>query len=236
MRGNYRFPKMKKASSSPAMNMTAFFTRCCKKLSLLALVGGLSLASWADAAGIKVERAELVSAEDVYQLEADLDINFSPEVEEAVNKGVALSFLVEFALMEERKYWFDEEVASASQTVRLSYHALSRQYLINVGSHQATYATLAEAQKALGRLQGWPVLEKSQVGKTGSYFAMLLMRLDHNRLPKPLQVTALGSDKWNLVSERYRWTPGFDKPAQEKASDKPASEKPIVIDRSISDK
>jgi len=216
--------------------MTVFFTRCCKKSSLLLLAILLWSTQLAYAAGITVEHAELAPVEDAYQLEADFVIEFGPEVEEAVNKGVALNFLVEFALMEPRSYWFDEEVSSASQAIRLSYHALSRQYLINVGSHQTTFATLSDALKTLGHLQDWPVVEKSQLKKGTTYYAMLRMRLDHGRLPKPLQVSAIGSDKWNLISDRYRWMPGFDKPGLDKPADKPGMEKPIVIDRSISDK
>lgn len=212
------------------MLMTAFFTRCCKKSSLLLLAAVLWSAQ-ACAAGIGVEHAELSLVEDAYQLDADFAIEFGPEVDEAINKGVALNFLIEFVLMEPHSYWFDEEVASANQTIRLSYHALSRQYLLNVGSHQTTFSSLPEALKALGHLQDWPVVEKSQLKKGAPYYAMLRMRLDHTRLPKPLQVSAIGSDKWNLISERYRWTPSFDKPV-----DKPGTDKPVVIDRSISDK
>lgn len=211
--------------------MTVFITRCCKKYSLLLLTTLMWSAHVVHAAGITIERAELAPVEDAYQVEADLVIEFGSEVEEAVNKGVALNFLVEFALMESHSYWFDEEIASASQSIRLSYHALSRQYLINIGSHQTTFPTLPEAIKALDHLQGWPVVEKSQLKKGAPYYAMLRVRLDHSRLPKPLQIGAIGSDKWNLISDRYRWTPGFDKTV-----DKPGTEKPIVIDRSISDK
>jgi hypothetical protein len=173
------------------------------------------------AAGISVERAELVAAEDVYLLHAEFSINISDEVEEAINKGVELGFLVEFALMEERKYWFDEEVTSASRTMRLSYHALSRQYLLNADGHQTAFASLEEALRAMGSLQNWPVVEKSLLKRGVPYYAMLRMRLDHNHLPKPLQVSALGSEKWNLVSERYRWIPMFDKPVDKSAMEKP---------------
>jgi len=198
------------------MLMTAFITRYCKRFSTGLLTALLLTAHVALAAGIKVEHAELALTEEAYQLDADFNIDFSAEVEEAVNKGVVLYFLIEFALMEPRSYWFDEEVTSASQAIRLSYHALSRQYLINVGSHQTTFATLQEAVQALGKIQDWPVLEKAMLKKGVPYYAMLRMRLDHNRLPKPLQVSAIGAEKWNLVSERYRWTPVFDKPIPEK--------------------
>jgi hypothetical protein len=207
--------------------MTAFITRYCKRFSSGLLVCWLLAAQTVLAAGIAVERAELIPVEEAYQLSADFNIEFSSEVEEAVNKGVALNFLVEFALMELRTYWFDEEIASSSQIIRLSYHALSRQYLINTGSHQMTYATLQEAVQALGSVHDWPVVEKSQLKKGVPYYAMLRMRLDHSRLPKPLQISALGSEKWNLISDRFRWSPWVDKSG---GADKP------VVDRSISDK
>lgn len=202
--------------------MTGFITHFCKRSSPVLLAAMLWMTAWsAMAAGISVERAELVAAEDAYLLHAEFSVNISDEVEEAIDKGVELDFLVEFALMEERKYWFDEEVTSASWTVRLRYHALSRQYLLNAGGHQMAFASLEEALHALGNLQNWPVVEKSLLKKGAPYYAMLRMRLDHNRLPKPLQISAIGSEKWNLVSERYRWTPMFDKPADKSAMEKP---------------
>lgn len=206
--------------------MTVFITHFCKRISPFFLAVMLLAAHAALAAGISVERAELSSVEEAYQLSADFNIDFGNEVEEAINKGVALNFLVEFALMEPRSYWFDEEVTSASQVIRLSYHALSRQYLINVGTHQATFASLQEALRTLGSLHDWPVVEKSMLKKNTPYYAMLRIRLDHNRLPKPLQVSAIGSEKWNLVSERFRWAPVFDKPVVEKPSpDKVSTDK-----------
>lgn len=163
----------------------------------------------ASAEGIDVKSAELVAAGDAYQLNADFGIEVSSEVEEALSKGVPLNFLIEFQLVAPRKYWFDDEITSASQRIRLSYHALSRQYLINLPQHQKSFATLPEALDELSRVRDWIVLEKTQIAKGENYQAMLRLRLDHTRLPKALQVEALGSEKWNLVSERYRWTPAL---------------------------
>lgn len=185
------------------------FWKRCNWLAVCLLWVWLGSAGQALADGIEVKNAELVPNNDAYQLNADFDITFSPEVEEALNKGVALNFLIEFQLVSPRRYWFDDEITSASQHIRLSYHALSRQYLINLPQHQKSFATLQEARDALSQVRDWVVVEKSQLGKGESYQAMLRLRLDHSRLPKALQVEAIGSEKWNLVSERYRWTPTF---------------------------
>ena len=166
----------------------------------------------AAAEGIQVKSAELVPVDNVYQLDADFDIDFSPEVEAALNKGVPLNFLIEFQLVSPRQYWFDDEITTKSQLVLLSYHALSRQYLINIDQHQKSFTTLQEARDELSRLRDWVVLDKSEIVKGESYQAMLRFRLDHSRLPKALQVEALSSEKWTLVSERYRWTPNFHTP------------------------
>lgn len=165
------------------------------------------MAGLAYAGGVEVKSAELVANGDAYQLNADFSIDVSPDVEEALNKGVPLNFLIEFQLVSPRKYWFDDEITSATQRVRLSYHALSRQYLINLPQHQKSFSTLVEALDELSHLRDWIVLEKTQVARGEAYQAILRLRLDHTRLPKALQVEALGSEKWSLVSERYRWTP-----------------------------
>ncbi|HSI22322.1 MAG TPA: DUF4390 domain-containing protein [Methylophilaceae bacterium] len=163
----------------------------------------------AAAEGIQVKSAELVPIDNAYQLNADFDIDLSPEVEAALNKGVPLTFLIEFQLVSPRQYWFDDEITTKSQLVLLSYHALSRQYLINIDQHQKSFTTLQEVRDELSRLRDWVVLDKSDIVKGESYQAMLRFRLDHSRLPKALQVEALSSEKWTLVSERYRWVPNF---------------------------
>ena len=189
--------------------MTDFFTRCCKKFSLLAVIALLCCAIPALADNIQVRSAQLTPIGEGYQLDADFDINFSPEVEAAVNKGVPLNFLLEFQLVAPRKYWFDDEIVTVSQQIRFSFHALSRQYLVSAGKHQKSFATLEEAKDELATVRNWLVVDKSQLAKGENYQASLRLRLDPSSLPKALQVEALGSENWTLLSDRYRWTPAF---------------------------
>jgi hypothetical protein len=196
--------------------MTVFITRYYKKLNACLMALLLLVAATVHAEGINVERAELQAEDETYQVNADFGITFSREVEEAINRGVTLNFLVEFVLMEPNKYWLDQEIASASLSIRLSYHALSRQYLLTTGTRQSTYATLPEALEELGKVRNWTVMEKTAIKKETPYYAMLRMRLDQNKLPKPLQVSAIGSENWNLVSERHRWVPALEKAGVEK--------------------
>ena len=166
----------------------------------------LNVASQAFAASsIIINQAELQPLDNFYALNADVDIDFDDAIEEAVNKGVALHFLIEFQVVKPWKYWFDDEIVTTSNSVSLSYHALSRQYLVNHGMHQKSFETLYEAKDALLEISNWKVLDKSLIEKGEIYNAALLIRLDQSKLPKAIQVDAIGSDKWNLTSQKYEW-------------------------------
>lgn len=190
--------------------MMVFFTPYFKKLnhyacfSIVLLL--LSSASVAYAASsININYAELQSLDDSYSLSADINIDFDNEIEEAVNKGVPLNFLIEFQIVKPWKYWFDDEIVTVTKNITLSYHALSRQYLVSNGAHQKSFETLHEAKDALMQINDWKVINKSLIEKSEAYNAALLMRLDQSKLPKAIQVDAIGSEKWNLTSQKYEW-------------------------------
>jgi len=176
----------------------------------LALAAGLVAgAGPALADTIEVVSASLESVDDNYALNARFDFDLSPRLEEAINKGLPLYFLIEFELTRPRWYWFDEKTAAQSQTIRISYHALTRQYRISTGSLHQGFATLAEAVSILKNLRNWVVLEKAQVQRGQTYQAGVRMRLDLTQLPKPFQVSALTNREWTLASDWYRFNFAF---------------------------
>jgi Domain of unknown function (DUF4390) len=202
----------------------AFFTRYCKKLSFLLLLGVASFAFAAESS-IQIKHAELQPQDEYYNLNADVEISFDDEIEEAINKGVPLNFLIEFQIVSPRKYWFDDEIVTTSRSVALSYHALSRLYLVNRGAHQKSFETLSEARQELAQIKDWKVLDKAQVEKGGNYKAALLFRLDQSKLPKAIQVDTISSEKWNLSSEKFEWALK-ELNSKEPASKEPASKEP----------
>ncbi|MBU3643963.1 MAG: DUF4390 domain-containing protein [Candidatus Methylopumilus sp.] len=170
----------------------------------------LPMAVHATPAQINVKNVELVAVEDKFHLNMDLDFQFNTALEDALNKGVPLTFLYEFQLSQPRKYWFDEEVVTHTQRVTISYHALSRQYLINRQQHQQSFANFAQAKEALSKIKDWMVFDKSVLKKGEQYQAALRVRLDQSRLPKALQAEAASSEDWAMYSERMRWVPSLN--------------------------
>jgi len=173
---------------------------------LLFAIQSLVLAPAAFAEGITPVRASVAPGPDGYRLDAEFDIQFSPRLEEAVNRGVALYFVVEFELSKPRWYWFNEKPAQLSRTYKITYTPLLRQYRLSSGSAYQNFNHFEEVVGALSRVRGWPVAEAGALRKQDEYEAAIRMRLDTTQLPKPFQLNAVASNDWNLASDWYRWT------------------------------
>ena len=190
--------------------MTAFFTRYCKKhSSLVALVAfALSFLVFANthAEGIEVRNAALVAGEEGYFLEADFEIVLNSTLEDALNKGVPLYFLLEFEVIRPRWYWLNDKVLNTQQQYRLAFNALTRQYRLGVGSLFQNFGSMSEALDFLSRVRRRQVLEAGMLNKGTTYTAGVRMRLDVSQLPKPFQLNALASREWNFGSEWHRWS------------------------------
>jgi hypothetical protein len=158
------------------------------------------------AEGISVRSATVEQVEAGWQLSAEFDIQFSPRLEEAVNRGVPLYFVVEFEMARPRWYWFDEKPVVASQTYKISYTPLLRQYRLSIGNAYQNFTRFEEVTRVLSRLRGWHFAEKGAFKKDEVYQASLRMRLDTAQLPKPFQLNAIASRDWTLASDWHRWS------------------------------
>jgi hypothetical protein len=195
--------------------MTVFFTRCCRRLArhtsactlgaILALWLALTVALPVHAQGIELRKAAVTIAEDAYVLDARFDIVLTHTLEDVLNKGVPLYFLLEFELIRPRWYWFNDRVSSWQQQHRLSYNALTRQYRLGVGNLYQNYASLAEAMEVMTQIRRRQEIEPGSLRRDTAYIAALRFRLDTSQLPKPFQLNAVGSREWYIGSDWLRW-------------------------------
>lgn len=170
---------------------------------LLAL---LLVAPSARADTIPVRSAELRIEEGEVLLNADFDFALNSTLEEALERGIPLYFVLEFELKRSRWYWLDEKVGQATLTSRVSYNALTRQYRVGSGLLAQSFSSLEEVERYVGRVTSRPVAQAGALSKGTRYEAAIRLRLDVNQLPKPFQVDALASREWTLASDWYRWS------------------------------
>jgi Domain of unknown function (DUF4390) len=134
-------------------------------------------------------------------LNATFEFELPQALEEAVQKGIALYFNIEFELFRKRWYWFDRMVASQTLVYRLSYSPLTRQYRLARGGLSQPFDSLDEALALVKSVRNWKVMDRAQLSPRDEYEAQVRMRLDVSQLPKPFQVNAITSREWSLASD-----------------------------------
>ena len=172
-----------------------------KQFILLGLTALSIFSTTVNAEGIKIKSFELEKVDSDWVLSAAFQIELSPGLEEAVQKGVVLYFQTDFDLVRSRWYWFDEKSVFTQRQTRLSYQPLTQQYRIASEGLTFSARTMSEALQAVGSIGGWRVIDASQIDPNKSYNAGLRMSLDLSKLPKPFQVNALNNREWNVSRE-----------------------------------
>ena len=190
-----------------------FTTPSCRRNNLFCRLLVLCLVWWgaasAAAEGIHVTSAEVSQNDGNYYLDANFEVELTHTLEDALNRGLPLHFVVEFEVIRPRwytLYLWNKSVLEFEQDYRLSYNALTRQYRLSQGALHQNFDTLNDALALMGRLRTRFLGDAEMLDDGKVYEAAIRMRLDVTQLPKPFQINALASRDWNLTSEWFRWT------------------------------
>lgn len=155
---------------------------------------------------LSLRHVELVERGESYVLAGGYAIQLGATLEEALRKGITMTFVQLFEAERPRDYWFAQDIAVQRRSLRLTYNALLRQYQLQGGSGYQSFDNLAQAIDALGDFADWPVLEARQLNKKHLYRARVRMHLDTSQLPKPLQMNAFASSRWDMDSGWREWS------------------------------
>ncbi len=177
----------------------------CKRIVAIWLIWpGLTVA-FAHANTIYVQRASLEADSAGWALDARFDFVLSRSLEDAINRGIPLYFTTDFELTRARWYWFDEHAVSTSQSIRLSYQPLTRQYRLSSGGLQLGFPTLSDALKVIKHVSVWHTIDRAAVTPGYVYTASVRMQLDTALMPKPFQIDAVNNRDWKLSSDWKRF-------------------------------
>lgn len=155
---------------------------------------------------ISLRQVDLVPQGNRYVLSGGYTIQLESSLEEALRKGITLTFVQMFEADQPRDWWFADDVAVLKRTLRLSYNALLRQYLLHRDDTHDNFDSQAEALRALGDFADWPVLERKQLSTKQLYQARVRMFLDTSQLAKPLQLNLFASGRWDMDSGWREWS------------------------------
>jgi Domain of unknown function (DUF4390) len=162
----------------------------------------------AQTSGTEIQNFKAIRSNQDLLVFADIKFELPNSIEEAMYKGVSLTFVSELEVTRERWYWLDKTVAALSRQTRISYQALTRRWRVLPWAESGaasglgvqlpqTYETLPEALAVAQRIYNWRIAPVSELGE-GAYSMTLRYRLDISQLPKPLQIGLLGQGDWSI--------------------------------------
>jgi hypothetical protein len=155
---------------------------------------------------IGVQRASLQADSTGWSLDANFEFDLNSSLEDAVNRSVSLYFTTDFTLSRPRWYWFDEEPVNVSQTIRLYYEPLTREYRVatTTGLYRP-FSSLSDALQMVKHVASWHVFDRARVNSGETYIASVRMQLDTGMMAKPFQIDAVNNRDWNLASDWKRF-------------------------------
>lgn len=178
---------------------------CLFFMVCLALPGMLLAETERGAFNVVSARTE--KSEDAYLLNAKLAISLSSGALDALKNGVPLVIEFHIQVLETHVWLWDTVIAEIRRTRQISYHALSRTYVvrdINTGRQQ-NFRSLDDALLMAGVLQDLPVLDYPLPGGNKNYAMRLRGSLDIESLPTPVRLLAYVSSAWDMDSKWHKW-------------------------------
>lgn len=182
-----------------------------QKIWLSLIVGllaplSVSPAKASDLARASIERIEPLVIRGQLSLDIDIELQLNATMVQAVTRGVPLYFSLDLEIEQPRWWWLNKTIVDTSLERRLSYNALTRSWRVSTGDLAIPAATLEEAIKLLTRIRDWPVVMSDRFEPDEQYIGQVRIRLDTERLARPLQMDSANRDQWTLSSP---WKP-FD--------------------------
>ena len=178
-------------------------------------------ASAAELTQLRVERAD-----DGVYLSAVVRFDLTPVVEDALMKGIAMFFVVEADVYQNRWYWTDRRASSATRTIRLAFQPLTRRWRVNIvtglinssaglrATLNQNYDTLAEALSAVQRVSRWKIADNNEIDPEVMHKLEFSFNLDLSQLPRPFQIGVAGQKDWTIsVQQNERLQLGSVRPA-----------------------
>lgn len=183
----------------------------CVFIGLSCFIAPIVLA--ADAGTTEITALRVDRTEDGLYLSASLNFELPTAVEEALLKGVPMTFVSEADVYRDRWYWYDKRVSVASRSIRIAYQPLTRRWRVNVASGTITspatgialtqhFDNLPDALATVRRIARWKIADAADVDMEARHNIEYSFKLDLSQLPRPLQIGVAGQNEWSISAVR----------------------------------
>ena len=155
----------------------------------------------------EIRHAQTSIVDGVYVLSTEINYSLHPEAEEILQKGLAIKFIVQTELFQERKYWRDKKIAYAQQIFYLQKNAITEKYVLSSPNveEQKYFSSAADAISNLGDFTTIELIESQQISDPKKIQARTRLVIDVRHFSGTVNYLAKYWDDWRIVSEWYEW-------------------------------
>ena len=147
--------------------------------------GRCCAAASARADSIPVKTAELRVEEGEVLLNAEFELSLNPTLEEALQRGIPLYFVLEVEIARPRWYWLDEKVlADVDDVARVATRRSRGSTASSSGLMAQTLDSLEEVERLIGRVTSRPIARARDLERGVRYDAVVRLRLDVEPAPE----------------------------------------------------
>ncbi len=170
-------------------------------------IGSMSGRGHAQLAGSGRPRVELTElqvsqGDDGLNLSYNIRFELPHDVQDALNKGVAIVFVARAEVLRSRWYWSDKSRGVAERRWRLAYQPLTRRWRVTFDGLSQHYDSLDEALGVLRRNSRWRLMDNLPANDDRDYYLDFSFELDRNELPRPMQIGLSDQSEWTLAVRR----------------------------------
>ena len=188
------------------------FARLQQGLALSMLLLFLSLGmtpAQAETSGVQMLEFQIEKNEDGVYLNATLEFELPPSLEDALLRGMPVNFLMQATVLRDRWYWYDKRVSITERYIRISYQPLSRRWRVLQSSQPmqssglgvslgSSYDSLKDALQAVQKINRWKIAEIGVLKTDAKQKLDFHFILDLSQLPQAMQFGNLATNDWAL--------------------------------------
>lgn len=176
----------------------------------LSLVLGLTLALVAPLAAqddFEISQATTSLQNGRYSLDANIELDFSEPVLEALGNGVPLTIVTHIQVRRKKAWLWEDSLMDQQVRAAIRFKPLSETYEVYrlPGTSGRSFVSREAAIRALGEISALPLVRQEELGPDEDYEVQIKAFLDIEELPLPLRPIAYLKPSWKLSSGWSKW-------------------------------
>jgi hypothetical protein len=152
----------------------------------------------------RVSHVDIDADTEQFNLNVDVEYRLSPIAKQALQKGIALTWLIAIKLQEQGRLW-NTTIEEGEINYTIKNHALLDLYSVKSNGVNDMFSTLSAALNSISKIRQIPIISKDLIEPDETYQLAIKVIFDREALPVPLRPISYFDSQWALSSEWTRW-------------------------------